>query len=96
MEKPVENKLRSTVNHSGNSDVDLNLKIEIDTKAIAYGMLCSLFAKGDLTELELEKAIRKLDNLIERDRNKKRNINYYDSRPKSFNFSEQLHRKRWI
>ena len=48
MQKPVENKLSTVVGHSGNSDVDLVVNIDIDTKAIAYGVLCSLYAKGEL------------------------------------------------
>lgn len=96
MESPVENKLQSMVSHSGNSDVDLTLNIEIDTKAIAYGMLCSLYAKGDLSEQELEKAIQKLDNLIERDRNKTSDIKYNDSKPKLYIFPEKTRRRNWI
>ncbi|GIN64408.1 hypothetical protein J27TS8_44010 [Robertmurraya siralis] len=78
MQKPVENKLNTIVRHSGNSDVDLEVNIDIDTKAIAYGMLCSLYAKGELSEMELNKAIQKLDTLIERDKRKKKldNNNY--------------------
>ena len=68
---PSENKLNTLVGHSGNSDVDLTVNIDIDTKGIAYGMLCSLYAKGELTKLELYKAIHRLDKLIERDKRKK-------------------------
>ena len=71
MHGPIENKLNTLVGHSGNSDVDLTVNIDIDTKGIAYGMLCSLYAKGELTKLELYKAIHRLDKLIERDKRKK-------------------------
>ena len=71
MHGPSENKLNTLVGHSGNSDVDLTVNIDIDTKGIAYGMLCSLYAKGELTKLELYKAIYRLDKLIERDKRKK-------------------------
>lgn len=74
MEKPVLNKLSTLVGHSGNSDVDLVVNIDIDTKAIAYGVLCSLYAKGEINEKELEKAIQKLDTLIERDKRKRNPI----------------------
>ena len=72
MHGPIENKLNTLVGHSGNSDVDLTVNIDIDTKGIAYGMLCSLYAKGELTKLELYKAIHRLDKLIERDKREKR------------------------
>jgi hypothetical protein len=72
MENFAKNKLDTIIKHSGNSDVDLGVNINIDTKSIAYGLLCSLFAKGEITELELEKAILKLDALIERDKVKKK------------------------
>ncbi len=75
MHGPIENKLNTLVEHSGNSDVDLTVNIDIDTKGIAYGMLCSLYAKGELTKLELYKAIQKLDKLIERDKRKKEHKN---------------------
>ena len=57
MHGPIENELNTLVRHSGNSDVDLTVNIDIDTKGIAYGMLCSLYAKGELTKLEVYKAI---------------------------------------
>ncbi len=69
MERPIENKVHSLVGHSGNSDVDLVVNIEIHSKASVYG---SLYAKGEITELELEKAIEKLDYLIERDKKRKK------------------------
>ena len=71
MHEPTENQLNTLIGHSGNSDVDLTVNIDIDTKGIAYGMLCSLYAKGELTKLELYKAIHRLDKLIERDKRKK-------------------------
>jgi len=96
MERPVENKLKTMIDRSGNSDVDVTVNIDIDTKAIAYGMLCSLYAKGDLTEQELARAIQKLDNLIERDRNKRREKSNIDSRPKLFHFPQPTKGRKWI
>ncbi|WP_100404307.1 hypothetical protein [Bacillus solitudinis] len=98
MQKPVENKLNTMVGHSGNSDVDLTVKVDIDTKAIAYGMICSLYARGDLNELELEKAIQKLDSLIDRDKEKRKltNNNITVSKPKLFDFPQQNSRRNWF
>ncbi|WP_338449971.1 hypothetical protein R4Z09_28155 [Niallia oryzisoli] len=72
MEKSNENKLNALVGHSGNSDVDLVVNIDINTKAIAYGMLCSLYAKGELTELQLVRAVEVLDKLIRRDKRRRK------------------------
>ncbi|MCM3584597.1 hypothetical protein M3182_02420 [Mesobacillus maritimus] len=87
MQRPVENQAKTLIRDSGNSDVDLTVNIEIETKAIAYGMMCSLFAKGELDEIQLEKAVRKLDALIDRDKNRKKNKSTSGvSRPKIFQF----------
>jgi hypothetical protein len=92
MDPQGRNKLETIIGHSGNSDVDLVVNVDIDTKAIAYGMLCSLYAKGELTEQELEQAVRKLDKLIERDNDKKKAEYAYtkDSKVKLFPFPKRL------
>ncbi|WP_428912316.1 hypothetical protein [Niallia sp. Krafla_26] len=92
MDPRGRNKLETIIGHSGNSDVDLVVNVDIDTKAIAYGMLCSLYAKGELTEQELERAVRKLDKLIERDNHKKRTEpgDTKESRVKLFQFPNRL------
>ena len=85
-----ENQIRSLIKNSGNSDVDLNIQIDIETKSIAYAMLCSQFAKGDLSEFELEKAIKKLNEVIERDKknqSRKKTTRDSDSRRKSISIS---------
>jgi len=87
MEKSIENQAKTLIRNSGNSDVDLTVNIEIETKAIAYGMLCSLFAKGELDEIQLDKAVRKFDALMERDKNRKNNKSTSRaSKPKIFHF----------
>ncbi|MBT2756987.1 hypothetical protein [Mesobacillus foraminis] len=100
IEKQTENSLQAQtmIGHSGNSDVDIKVNIEIETKAIAYGMLCSLYAKGDLTEQQLEKAISKLDKLIEKDRENKKKIEYTtsQSQPKLYSAPKQTKRRNWI
>ncbi|MGG3467533.1 hypothetical protein ABES02_08590 [Neobacillus pocheonensis] len=97
MDKSNENRLKSLVRNSGNSDVDLTVNVDIDTKAIAYGMLCSLYAKGELTELELERAIQKLDRLIERGkRNQNSTTTSSENQSKSFDAPEQTRRRSWF
>lgn len=77
--------------------MDLTVNVDIDTKAIAYGMLCSLYAKGELTELELERAIHKLDRLIERgSRNQKSTTTSHENQSKSYDAPEQTRRRSWI
>ena len=97
MERLSENQLNSLIRDSGNSDVDLTVHVDIDTKAIAYGMLCSLYAKGELTELELERAIQKLDRLIERSkRNQQSTTTSIESKSTSHDRPEQSRRRSWI
>ena len=83
-----ENKLQSFIKDSGNSDVDVHVEIDIETKSIAYAILFGMFAKGELGEFELERAIRKLDELIERDRKRKSRKTGHpnENRPKIFQF----------
>jgi hypothetical protein len=97
MQKPVQNKLNTLIGHSGNSDVDLVVNIDIDTKAIAYSILCSLHAKGELNEQELENAIQKLDSLIERDKKKqKERDQFIENRSRIHEFPQQNTRRRWF
>jgi uncharacterized protein YegL len=82
----IETLSKTVVGNSGNSDVDLTVHIEIDTKSIAYGMLCSLYAKGEISDFELEKGLRKLEDLIDRDKRNKKHHSNNDTRPKLFQF----------
>lgn len=82
----IESLSKTVVGHSGNSDVDLTVNIEIETRSIAYGMLCSLYAKGELTDFELEKGLRKLEDLIGRDKRHKKHHTNIDNKPKLFEF----------
>ena len=65
-EEPIQ--LQASIGHSGNSDVDVFTHIEVDTKPIAYAMLCSLYAQGKLSENEFNLAVRKLEELINRNK----------------------------
>lgn len=88
MQKFIENEAKTLLKNSGNSDVDLTVNLDIDTKAIAYGMMCSLYAKGELNDAQLDKAVRKLDSLIERDKRRRKNNKHNTgaSTPRVFNF----------
>ncbi|MGJ7921272.1 hypothetical protein [Neobacillus sp. LXY-4] len=95
MQESIENKLKTVIENSGNSEVDLNVNIEIDTKALAYGLLCSLYAKGEITESELEKAVQKLDSLIDRDKKRNGKNMYIENKPNLFGFPKQNKRRKW-
>jgi len=40
-----KNQLQALIKESGNSDVDVNLQVEIETKSIAYAILCGMYCK---------------------------------------------------
>ncbi|MFA1818923.1 hypothetical protein ACDX78_01765 [Virgibacillus oceani] len=52
---------KSLVRESGNSDVDVSVKV--DTTPIAFAMLCSLLATKQISNEEFESAVRKLEEL---------------------------------
>jgi hypothetical protein len=62
----------STINQSGNSDVDVNVSVEVDTMPIALAILCQAYIKKELTNQQLESAVDKLLDLTDRYRDKKR------------------------
>ncbi|WP_081485636.1 hypothetical protein [Bacillus methanolicus] len=70
----------ATVNQSGNSDVDVNVKVNIDTMPIALALLCQSFANKQLTKEEFEIAVKKLLELTDKYREskneKKSNVKY--------------------
>lgn len=51
------------IGHSGNSDVDVHVNVQVDTRPIAYAMLCSLLATQQITHNEFKKALDKLEEL---------------------------------
>ncbi|MFB9757265.1 hypothetical protein ACFQDF_19010 [Ectobacillus funiculus] len=65
-EEPIQ--AQANIGHSGNSDVDVFTHIEVDTKPIAYAMLCSLYAQGKLSKNEFNLAVRKLEVLMNRNK----------------------------
>ena len=63
----VNNDVRSAIDYSGNSDVDI--EITVDTMPIAYAMLCTLLATGQMSDLEFKRAVRHLEDLADRGKN---------------------------
>ncbi|MFS0749399.1 hypothetical protein [Oceanobacillus sp. 1P07AA] len=71
--------IESTIRESGNSDVDIS--ILVDTKPIAYAMLCSLLATKQFTRREFEKAVRELEELTyNSNRNDVSNVRLYEDK----------------
>lgn len=73
------------IGNSGNSDVDIHVHVEVDTKSIAYAMLCSLLATKQLTNSEFEEALNKLEDLAARDKKKMSSESNNLSRVKLYN-----------
>ncbi|MBM7693458.1 hypothetical protein JOC77_002898 [Peribacillus deserti] len=67
----IHTNAHSQVSHSGNSDVDVNLNVQVDTTAIAYALLCSMLATRQMTEKEFEIAVNKLEGLTNSRKDKK-------------------------
>ncbi|PLT31395.1 hypothetical protein [Peribacillus deserti] len=68
----IHTNAQSQVSHSGNSDVDVNLNVQVDTTAIAYALLCSMLATKQMTEKEFDIAVKKLEGLTDGKKDKKK------------------------
>jgi predicted negative regulator of RcsB-dependent stress response len=55
----------NTIGQSGNSDVDVQVEVFVDTTPIAFAILTSLLATKQLTVEEFNEAIRRLENLTQ-------------------------------
>ena len=53
----------ANIGHSGNSDVDVQVSIEVDTRPIAYALLCSMLATKQLSQSEFDTAVNKMEEL---------------------------------
>ena len=53
----------NTIVKSGNSDVDVQVEVFVDTTPIAFAILTSLFATKQMTVEEFDEAVRRLENL---------------------------------
>ncbi|MGG3574673.1 hypothetical protein ABES25_09285 [Bacillus gobiensis] len=62
----IQSNLSSSVNRSGNSDVDVNVNIQVDTMPIALSLLCLSFANKQLSRQEFETAIKELEKVTRR------------------------------
>ena len=53
----------NSIGHSGNSDIDMNVEVNVDTTAIGFAILCSLLATGQMTDRQFNDAVSKLEEL---------------------------------
>lgn len=71
----IQSNLSSSIDRSGNSDVDVNVIVQVDTMPIALAVLCLSLANKQLTRQEFESAV---EELIEVTRQyKKSDVNKY-------------------
>lgn len=54
------------IGQSGNSDVDVYVNVEIDTKPIAHAMLCTLLATKKISKKEFEEALINLEEITKK------------------------------
>jgi len=71
----IRNISNSVVKQSGNSDVDVQIDVHIDNSAIAYAILCSLYATNQMNIQEFNTSVRMLKDLIGKEDNIYRVIN---------------------
>jgi len=59
----IKNENVNSIGQSGNSDVDIQIDVHVDTTSIAFALLCSLLATKQMSAEEFEEAVRRLENL---------------------------------
>ncbi|MEH7346735.1 hypothetical protein V7122_23075 [Bacillus sp. JJ1532] len=70
----INNESKNSIGQSGNSDVDLQVDVHVDTTAIGFAILCSLLATKQMSNLEFEQAVKRLEEIT-----KKKDIIFTDS-----------------
>ena len=55
----------NTIGQSGNSDVDIQVDVFVDTTPIAFAILTSLLATKQISVEEFNEAVRRLENLTQ-------------------------------
>jgi hypothetical protein len=67
-----ENFVNLKIEESGNSDVDVNVMVEVDTMPIAFAILIAQWSSRQLSDKDFKRAIQKLEDLTEQhNKNKK-------------------------
>ncbi len=58
--KEIKANVSSAINHSGNSDVDINVHVQMDTMPIALSLLSLSLANKQISREEFEQAVEEL------------------------------------
>ncbi|RHW34154.1 hypothetical protein D1B31_19840 [Neobacillus notoginsengisoli] len=59
----IKNENLNSIGQSGNSDVDIQIDVHVDTTAIAFALLTSLLATKQMSSEEFEEAVKRLESL---------------------------------
>ncbi|WP_197277470.1 hypothetical protein [Bacillus sp. FJAT-27245] len=59
----INNETINSIGQSGNSDVDIQVEVKVETTAIAFALLCSLLATKQMNNEEFDEAVRRLEGL---------------------------------
>lgn len=74
--------IEASVNKSGNSDVDVNVFVEVDMIPVALAFLCLSLVRKEVTNEEFEMAAKKLlehtDKYRENKKKKNTNVKYFN------------------
>ncbi|MBS4192147.1 hypothetical protein KHA94_18435 [Bacillus sp. FJAT-49705] len=62
----INNESKNSIGQSGNSDVDLQVDIHVDTTAIGIAILCSLLATKQMSNVEFEEAVKRLEEITKK------------------------------
>ena len=62
----VINENRNSIDRSGNSDVDVHVDVHVDTAPIGFAILCSLLATKQMSHEEFEAAVRRLEEMTQK------------------------------
>ncbi|MFC5713713.1 hypothetical protein ACFPU1_13055 [Thalassorhabdus alkalitolerans] len=68
--KPFPVQHVSSVDRSGNSDVDVT--VNIDTSSLAYAYACLLYAEGKLTRKQLDTMVEEMDRIYQKKEHKQK------------------------
>jgi hypothetical protein len=80
----IQSNLLSSIDRSGNSDVDVNVNVQVDTMPVALSFLCLALAKKEITRQEFESAVETLVDVTTRYKKSSEVNEYRDSQVKLF------------
>ncbi|MTH53424.1 hypothetical protein GKZ89_08340 [Bacillus mangrovi] len=69
----------ASVNHSGNSDVDVN--VEVDTMPIAFALMYNMYASNQMSKEQFDEGIKKLRSFHRQNKSGRPSKDVLDSVP---------------